>query len=676
MITHMPLLTPNLDDRTFQQIVDEAKRRITHHCPEWTDHNVSDPGVALIELFAWMTEMLLYRVNQVPDKMYIKFLEMIGIKPAPPIPARVPVTFYVAEGHKGVAPIPKGTEVATIRTETDPAVIFVTENEINIYQPKILAAYTSNEKMDKSVKHDLVALNADDKRQIFLFQKQQEEIPSTPDRHSKDELFKPGAAFYLKLENDHSQNTIELKFICGRIPGGIRPGDPPIVWEVYQGEEKGWQKCKMEDRTLGFSQNGSVILDLPEMFPGLFFHSITPAYWLRCHYRPESNQPTYTTSPILKSFHASTLAGVAVSCQAVKVTEELLGYSDGTTGQTFKLQNFPVLECEPADEFLTVDSEDWQEVAHFGDSSEQNNHYTLDHLDGTLTLGPALLQPNGELKRYGKVPPKGSRLLFKKYRYGGGVNGNVPIESISIMKSAIPYVTHIVNRAPATGGRDAESLEDIKLRAASYLRSGERAVTVEDFESQACKTPGISRARCLAPGAQPEKDEMPKPGQVHVLLLTEAVPRTDKLRREPIPLTDDLKNSVLENLQRRSIPGLRISIEEVEITRVKLGVVLVVPTHLADSFRKAIVNQAEDVLHYYLNPYTGGPEGKGWPFGKQLHVSEIYQILQHIPGVEYVKDVSFKVSKSDGTFRAADLPLSPREGVICSADHDVRVTTE
>ena len=76
----MPLPTPMLDDRKFQDIVDQAKRLIPRYCPEWTDHNVSDPGVALIELFAWMTDLLLYRVNQVPDKMYVRFLEMIGVQ--------------------------------------------------------------------------------------------------------------------------------------------------------------------------------------------------------------------------------------------------------------------------------------------------------------------------------------------------------------------------------------------------------------------------------------------------------------------------------------------------------------------------------------------------------------------------------------------------------------------
>src|SRR3979411_2799475 len=80
----MPLETPKLDDRRFQDIVDEAKSRIPRYCPEWTDHNVSDPGVALIELFAWMTDLLLYRVNQVPDKLYVKFLELIGVRLEPP----------------------------------------------------------------------------------------------------------------------------------------------------------------------------------------------------------------------------------------------------------------------------------------------------------------------------------------------------------------------------------------------------------------------------------------------------------------------------------------------------------------------------------------------------------------------------------------------------------------
>src|SRR5215208_6014566 len=117
----MPLPTVTLDDRHFQDIVDEAKTRIPTYCPEWTDHNVSDPGVALIELFAWMTDLLLYRVNQVPDKMYTSFLELIGVRLDPPRAARVPVTFHLSAAQAMDVVIPEDTEVATIRTETNPA---------------------------------------------------------------------------------------------------------------------------------------------------------------------------------------------------------------------------------------------------------------------------------------------------------------------------------------------------------------------------------------------------------------------------------------------------------------------------------------------------------------------------------------------------------------------------
>src|SRR5205823_11747011 len=118
----MPLPTPSLDDRHFQDIVDQAKHLIPHYCREWTDHNVSDPGVTLIELFAWMTDLLLYRVNQVPDKVYVKLLDLIGIRLQPPRAAQAPVTFYLSAAQPTEVIIPEGTEVATLQTEASPAI--------------------------------------------------------------------------------------------------------------------------------------------------------------------------------------------------------------------------------------------------------------------------------------------------------------------------------------------------------------------------------------------------------------------------------------------------------------------------------------------------------------------------------------------------------------------------
>ena len=72
----MTLPAPNLDDRRFQDLVDDAKRMVQQRCPEWTDHNVSDPGVTLIETFAFMVDQLLYRLNRVPDRLYVTFLDL------------------------------------------------------------------------------------------------------------------------------------------------------------------------------------------------------------------------------------------------------------------------------------------------------------------------------------------------------------------------------------------------------------------------------------------------------------------------------------------------------------------------------------------------------------------------------------------------------------------------
>src|ERR1700746_2818868 len=92
----MALPAPNLDDRRFQNLVDDAKRLVQRRSPKWTDPNVSDPGVTLIETFAYMTDQLLYRLNRVPDRNYIKFLELIGVRLFPPTAARAAIPFWLA----------------------------------------------------------------------------------------------------------------------------------------------------------------------------------------------------------------------------------------------------------------------------------------------------------------------------------------------------------------------------------------------------------------------------------------------------------------------------------------------------------------------------------------------------------------------------------------------------
>ncbi len=80
----MPIPLPNLDDRSFADLTEEARALAPVLYPDWTDHNPSDPGIVLVELLAWLTEMLLFAVNQIPEANTRKFLALLGGPDAAP----------------------------------------------------------------------------------------------------------------------------------------------------------------------------------------------------------------------------------------------------------------------------------------------------------------------------------------------------------------------------------------------------------------------------------------------------------------------------------------------------------------------------------------------------------------------------------------------------------------
>lgn len=139
----MSLPSPNLDDRRFQQLVDEAKRYVQQRSPEWTDHNVSDPGVTLIETFAYMVDQLLYRLNRVPDRNYSAFLDLLGVQLFPPTVARADVDFWLSAPQPDTVRLPAGTEVATARGETEEAVVFSTTEDLAIVPSSLIRLVTA-----------------------------------------------------------------------------------------------------------------------------------------------------------------------------------------------------------------------------------------------------------------------------------------------------------------------------------------------------------------------------------------------------------------------------------------------------------------------------------------------------------------------------------------------------
>jgi hypothetical protein len=131
--------SPNLDDRTYRDIVDEAIRLIPQYCPEWTNFNPSDPGITLIQLFAWMTEMVIYRLNRVPEKNYLTFLDLMGIQRQPPQPSRTVLTFQLSD-KTDMTVVPKGTQVATKPQGDRKSTTFETEQDVVLVTNRIVRA--------------------------------------------------------------------------------------------------------------------------------------------------------------------------------------------------------------------------------------------------------------------------------------------------------------------------------------------------------------------------------------------------------------------------------------------------------------------------------------------------------------------------------------------------------
>jgi hypothetical protein len=749
----MPIPTPNLDDRRFQQIVDEAKRLIPRYCPEWTDHNVSDPGVAMIELFAWMTDMLLYRVNQIPDKMYLTFLDLIGFTLEEARSAVAPVTFYLREPLAG-SPTPDertpevvisaGTEVATVRTEHRPATTFTTEADLVIRKPGkyVVMAHRSRhsgtaDDHQEWIKHDLTSLRQSGTGAMPIFPPP---LPNSDRLASED-------ALYIGLEHDPSYHVLELELNCKQAGGtGVNPDDPPIVWEMRH--QYGWAPCAWEDTTGGFSQNGIIKIYLPNisMKDARCTYADHMGYWVRCRLteKQEQSESFYSVSPVLTQLQIRALGGTMHARHAIAIHKELLGRSNGQPGQTFKLLYPPILKRDPQRDYLEVELdpneweywsdslqllpkdaqieqdryfllkdgqlhevpnfaydlhgkerkvgdfvqaglherrfiydrdgslwEAWQEVLSFADSRRDSRHFTLDR-DGNLMLGRLLPQPDGTVYCYGAVPETGRRLRFSRYRQGGGASGNVAAEALTVMKTANPYVAHVVNHKPASGGADEESIDRARLRASSEIRTRDRAVTIADYEYLASQIQGVSRVRCIAPTEQSSGRTNPPPGTVRVKILPEIATQHERIRPVDLELNAQLKAKVQQHLDERKMLGTFVEISELKGVWVSVEVQVHIPSRSnlrSDDMRQRI----EAELYRYLSPHRGGLHGQGWSFGQDLYVSEIYMFLQRVLYEGFVADVKLFISSADGNRQETRHVSVPPDEVICSDRHRVRV---
>ncbi|PBC81202.1 putative baseplate assembly protein [Streptomyces sp. 2224.1] len=680
----MALPAPHLDDRRFQQFVDDAKRYIQQRCPEWTDHNVSDPGVTLIEAVAHMADQIVYRLNRVPEKNHLAFLDLLGVTLFPPSAARADVTFWLSAPQAEPVVLPAGTEVATGRTETEEAVSFATEDDLTVVPCELAAVL----RQESGTTPEDCGQDVFGGRDVAVF-------AAAP---------QPGDTLLFGLSAAVPRCAAVLR-LDSRVDGvGVDPRQPPLRWEAWTAD--GWTECEVEeDSTGGLNRPGEVVLHVPA---GHLVSRVgrADAAWLRCRVvEAAPGQPFYSASPTVRAASAFTIGGTTRVAHAEVVRDEPLGESTGVPGQRLRLAQAPVVADRPPLRLEISDGDGWQEwqvVADFASSGPYDRHITLEEATGEIAFGPSVRQPDGSVRQFGAVPVKGSVIRAPHYRTGGGRSGNVARGAIQVLRSSIPYVARVENREAARGGVDGETVQEAKVRAPIALRAQERAVTARDYEELARRAaPEAARIACLAvdpatraTGAEgtasgsgadagPTGQNGP-PGQagqagqtgenaVRVLVVPQAVPdRGGRLRFEQLVPGQELLGRVTQFLDERRPLGTRLAVGPPFYQ----GVTVVATLH---SFRAARADrvraEALDALYAYLDPLTGGAHGDGWPFGRPLRSGEIFAALQRVPGVELVDEVLLHPAdpltgrRGDATDR---IELAP-SALLFPFDHRVRV---
>ena len=644
----MPLASnlPVIDNRRYDELVAELRTRIPRYTPEWTDLNDSDPGITLIQLFAWLSDMLLYRMGRVPELNYLKFLELLGIELRAAEPAIAELAFPLsATAPQTSIIIPARTQVSAASPDSPAPLVFETDRATTA----IKAALSSVQSFDGFAFSDASTTNKDAVEGFYPFG--------------------PGAgvdaALYLGFEMaaPFPQVELDLAFVAGdqgapkyvscNLPPSSRFASAALLWEFWTGTE--WRALDLlSDETLALTKSGHVRLKTPIaglMVPDVFGEVVPPRIWIRARIL----RAQYERAPRLLAVRTNTVSAT----QAQTVRDEVLGGSDGRANQIFRLGNAPVLrdtlrlEVDEGDGFAV-----WTEVDDFFGAGPHDDVYVLDRTTGEVRFG------DGD---HGAIPVgnndlPGSNVVARLYRFGGGAAGNVGAKLIKTLLGSIDGVDadKIGNLLPAVGGREEETLDQAKLRAPRAIRSRGRAVTAQDFEQLAIESGPVRRAKALAL-THPAFPGVKVPGVVSVIVVP------DGTAPKPTPSEGTLR------VVCACLDKARLITTELYILPPTYRLVKVTTDVTADD-RADLAEVKTDIqqaLLQYFHPLTGGEDGQGWPFGGDIFYSRVYGRAT-VDGVQSIERLVISLDGMEAP-ECTNVPLCDGE-LAYSVEHVVNVT--
>ena len=659
----MTIDIPELDDKSYEELVEEATQRLPAYEDGWTDYNPSDPGIAILELLAYLTDTYTYQLDTITDDHRRKYLKLMGERPQPPEPATVQLSLSVPAGADRTR-VPAGTKLTMIDTGEGEAV-FETDDDVELIDARIAGIVT--EHGEGRVDHT----QANEKEGMFY--------------RAFGPRAAPGNAMYLGFDGDPFAGVdslaITVDFHDEDLPPLASHGDEAprffpsvdVGWEYctdYENADRfdAWEPLSVtRDGTYAFYRGGRVRLQRPDGWTpdgwslgegirggedGLF--------WLRCRVLEGS----YEIPPQINSVR---LHVVAASHRSTVEDEQLRRANAGDdpaalTEQVYEFPHAPVLSAE-----VSVDGVTWTEVSDFDASGPTDPHYVLDRAAGTVRFGDGVA---------GRMPDPDATVVAQQYAFGGGREGNVPATAswrfLNPDRAVGDDLTlgdvAITAESAGTGGADGESLAEAFRRTRRDLRTPYRAVTEDDYRYVATHTPGLRFGRATVRVEEvTDLDVAGSPTAVRVVVVPYAPLST--ARPEP---SEGFLDAVERHIEKFRLLSDRVRVEGPQYVGLSVEVSVQTSAWLPES---RVTRAVESELAEFVHPIHGY-EGDGWPFGRPLYSGAVRDRLSSIDFVDHVRELSIR---SHGPARVdGDGNVLPDDAALLalnSVETDVRTVT-
>lgn len=588
------LKVPQLDDLTYEQRVKRAVSRIPAMTDKWTDFNSHDPGITVLQMYAWLTDMLGYYMNATGDVHVEKYLKLLGIEPKA---AKAAESFVILENIKESISLQKGTRffAGIIPFE-------LAEDYTYLYN-----RFSSFIQETDGVGMDLTTFAGYDGDYIEIFSERFEEKAIA--YFGFERMLQEGDCLYISVKEEAKRNPFDEQFrLC------------TLTWEYYT--EAGWKTLYVEDETCGFLKSGFLkIKNIKDMSEWQHEGSFEKAFYIRCTLK----QNLYDSIPKIGKIYVNPMKVIqkATICQRGEVLEQLqIGTTNGCANQEVLFDYPNVYKFS----LLLFDHEDdkngyelWTMVDHLEDADYKEMVFSYDREKRCICFGDGI---------HGMVPIQKKRICVTGLEISDFEQGNVLAGEITETDCALIADAKVYNPVAAQGGREKENLQAMLKRMEETLFVQNRMASEADYQNIILNTPGLMLDLVHV-----------IPGHVYGELY-----RRDRSMNEIIAVVKPYSKSLTPKLSEIYQQMILSHIEKYRLLNTKVSIVSPVYVGIevygkillqidTKEAREKVQAKIKELIDY---------QGKERPFGNMISYGKVFTSLEAMEEVKLVRELSME----------------------------------